>query len=59
MTRLGVIGKPSDWLISSDVDYKRVKETFDIELIDIDIKELIDATNSKTCVISKRIFRIV
>ena len=54
MTRLGVIGKPSDWLISSDVDYKKVKETFDIELIDIDIKELIDGTNSNTCVSSPK-----
>ncbi len=49
MTRLGVIGKPSDWLISSDVDYKKAKEIFGIELIDIDISELIDGINSNTC----------
>ena len=39
MAKLGVIGKPSDWLIASDVDYKKVNELFDIELVDIDIKE--------------------
>ena len=44
MAKLGVIGKPSDWLIASNVDYKKAKELFDIELIDIDINELIDKT---------------
>ncbi|GAH55219.1 unnamed protein product, partial [marine sediment metagenome] len=39
--RLGVIGKPSDWLIASDVDYKKVKETLGISLIDIEIDELV------------------
>ena len=46
MTRLGVIGKPSDWLIASNVDYKNVKDKFNIDLIDIDINELIDVYNS-------------
>lgn len=40
--RLGVIGHPSDWLISSDVDYQRVKELFDIELVDLPIAEVAD-----------------
>ena len=40
--RFGVIGKPSDWLIASQVDYKKVKERFSIELIDISIQECID-----------------
>lgn len=39
--RYGVIGKPSDWLIASNVDYKKVKEIYDIELKDIDIDELV------------------
>ena len=47
MTRLGVIGKPSDWLIASNVDYKNVKDKFNIDLINIDINELIDVYNSK------------
>lgn len=39
--RLGVIGKPSDWLIASEVDYKKVKDTLGISLIDIEIDELV------------------
>lgn len=37
--RYGVIGKPSNWLISSDVDYKKAKEKFGLELVDIEFKE--------------------
>ena len=40
-TKLGVIGKPSDWLIASDVDYLKVKETLGISLIDIEMDELV------------------
>jgi len=39
-TRLGVIGRPSDWLISSAVDYKKTKESLGISLIDIEMEEL-------------------
>lgn len=39
--KLGVIGKPSDWLIASDVDYKEVKEALGISLIDIKMDELV------------------
>ncbi len=38
--RLGVVGKPSDWLISSAVDYKEVLKRMNIELVDIDIEEV-------------------
>lgn len=38
--RLGVVGKPSDWLISSAVDYKEVLKRMNIELVDIDINEI-------------------
>lgn len=38
--RLGVVGKPSDWLISSAVDYKEVLHRMNIELVDIDIEEV-------------------
>ena len=37
---LGVIGKPSDWLIASQVDYQVVKEKYGINLIDIPMLEL-------------------
>jgi len=40
-TKLGVIGKPSDWLIASDVDYNKVKNALGISLIDIKMDELI------------------
>ena len=41
-TRLGIIGKPSDWLISSDADKEKVKSLLGIELIDIPMQELLD-----------------
>ena len=41
--RLGVIGKPSDWLISSAADYSIVKERLGIDLVDIPMQELLDA----------------
>ena len=40
--RLGIIGKPSDWLISSDAGYEAVRERLGIELIDIPMQELLD-----------------
>jgi len=38
-SRLGVIGKPSDWLIASDVNYNIVKDSLGIQLIDISMAE--------------------
>ena len=38
--RVGVIGRPSDWLISSDVDYSVAKERLGVELVDVSIEEL-------------------
>lgn len=43
--RYGVIGKPSDWLIASNVDYTLASKLHGIELIDIDIQELITLYN--------------
>jgi len=39
--RLGVVGHPSDWLISSDVDYTRAREVLGLELVDIPMEELL------------------
>lgn len=39
-TRLGVIGKPSDWLISSVPSYQKVKEKLGIELVDVPLDEI-------------------
>lgn len=38
-TRAAVIGKPSDWLIASQVDYQVPLEKFGLQLIDISTKE--------------------
>lgn len=39
--RLGVVGKPSNWLISSGADYPTVLNKFGIDLVDIPMEELI------------------
>ena len=39
-SNLGVIGGRSPWLIANDIDYKKVKEKFGINLIDITSDEL-------------------
>ena len=38
--RLGVVGKPSDWLIASQVDAKQVLEQMNCELVDIPFTEV-------------------
>jgi len=43
--RLGVVGKPSDWLIASDVDYEECKSLLNIELVDVEMDELIKTYN--------------
>lgn len=40
MTKLGIIGFPSDWLISCHVEKEVAKDVFDIELVDINIDEV-------------------
>ena len=40
--RLGIIGKPSDWLISSYADDGILKQRLGIELVDIPMDELLD-----------------
>ena len=40
--RLGIIGRPSDWLISSHADYGIVKQRLGIELVDIPMDDLLD-----------------
>lgn len=41
--RLGIVGEPSDWLISSHADKDKVRESLGIKLIDIPMQELLDA----------------
>lgn len=47
--RLGVIGHPSDWLISSDVDYSEAASRLNAELVDIDISELVEEIGKYPC----------
>lgn len=57
--RIGVIGKPSDWLIASDVDYAAAKEKFGFELIDIPMVELLAEYKKKHEVKSPRLAEIM
>lgn len=41
-SRLGIIGEPSDWLISSHADKETVMQRLGISLIDIPMQELLD-----------------
>lgn len=41
--KLGIIGQPSDWLISSKADRHAVRERLGIELVDIPMSELLAA----------------
>ena len=40
--RLGIIGEPSDWLISSHADKEVIRQRLGISLIDIPMQELLD-----------------
>ncbi|MBP5258624.1 MAG: hypothetical protein J6Z41_07820 [Prevotella sp.] len=44
--RLGIIGEPSDWLISSHADKDAVRQRLGIELIDIPMSELLETINN-------------
>ncbi len=44
--RLGIVGKPSDWLIASDVDRPMVSQRLGVELVDIAMQELLDTIAS-------------
>lgn len=48
--RFGVIGKPSDWLIASDVNYKKFSEDFGGEIIDISTEEFLKEIDEKMSV---------
>ena len=50
--RLGVIGKPSDWLISSHADYNILKEKLGLEMVDIPMQELLDVCNNDSAMVN-------
>lgn len=41
--RLGVLGKPSDWLIASNVNYADAKKYHNVELVDIAMAEVLES----------------
>ena len=45
--RLGIIGEPSDWLISSHADRQTVKARTGMELVDIPMQTLIDKVKTR------------
>ena len=47
-TRYGIIGEPSDWLISSAADPKAVKNKLGIELVEVSISELLEGIDKMT-----------
>ena len=52
--RYGVIGKPSDWLISSEVNYQEVQDIFGCKLIDIDDNEISKFISSYHILLNKK-----
>lgn len=43
---IGVIGRPSDWLIASNIDKKSIKDKLGINIIEIPVEELINSVQS-------------
>lgn len=41
-TVVGVIGRPSEWLITSDIDYDKVASRWGVKLKDIELEEILD-----------------
>lgn len=45
-SKVAVIGKPSDWLIASQANYKLVSEKLGLDIIDLSMEELMATINS-------------
>ena len=46
--RVGVVGKPSGWLIASNVDYATMHERWGIEMVDVPLDEVVKGYESIT-----------
>ena len=46
--RVGVIGKPSGWLIASNVDYAAMRERWGIEMVDVPLDEVVEGYEAVT-----------
>ena len=54
--RLGVVGKPSNWLISSITDYKELKDKLGVELEDVSFEEFRSEIDSAKDVVDPIVF---
>ncbi len=54
--RYGVVGKPSDWLIASDTNYKDAEEKLGAVLVDISTEEFLDEIKNAKPVLDPVIF---
>lgn len=55
--RLGVVGKPSNWLISSITDYKELKDKLGVDLVDISYDEFRDEIDHAKDVVDPVVFK--
>ena len=55
-SRFGVIGKPSDWLIASDVNYEEVDKKLGVTLVDISTEEFLEKIHTSKAKIDPVIF---
>ena len=46
--RVGVIGKPSGWLIASNVDYAAMRERWGVEMVDVPLDEVVKGYETVT-----------
>ena len=46
--RVGVIGKPSGWLIASNVDYATMRERWGVEMVDVPLDEVVKGYEAVT-----------
>ena len=53
--RFGIIGKPSDWLIGSQVDYEHAAHHWGSEFVDIELEQLYQALENVDSAKAKRI----
>lgn len=54
--RLGVVGKPSDWLISSEVNYDEAFSKTGVKLLDISLEEFKKEIDQAKCIVDPVVF---
>jgi len=56
---IGIIGKPSDWLIASDISYRTAEERFGFKIVDISMTEVLAEYKKKHEIKNKRLAEIL